>query len=44
MWNRNGRELFYRSADKMMVVDIALHPSLEVGRPGCSLKELTSRV
>ena len=33
VWNRNGRELFYRSADKMMVVDITLHPSLEVGRP-----------
>ena len=33
MWNRNGRELFYRSGDKMMAVDIATQPSFSVGKP-----------
>jgi Tol biopolymer transport system component len=33
MWNRNGRELFYRSGDKMMAVDIATQPSFTVGKP-----------
>jgi eukaryotic-like serine/threonine-protein kinase len=33
VWNRNGRELFYRSGSKMMAVDITAHPSLEVGQP-----------
>jgi Tol biopolymer transport system component len=32
-WNPNGRELFYRSGDKMMAVDIAMHPGLTVGKP-----------
>jgi Tol biopolymer transport system component/predicted Ser/Thr protein kinase len=32
-WNPNGRELFYRSGDKMMAVDIATQPSFTVGRP-----------
>jgi eukaryotic-like serine/threonine-protein kinase len=32
-WNRNGRELFYRSGDKMMAVDIATQPSFTVGKP-----------
>ena len=27
MWNPNGRELFYRSGDKMMAVDIATQPA-----------------
>ena len=32
-WNRNGRELFYRSGDKMMAVDIATQPSFAAGKP-----------
>jgi serine/threonine protein kinase/Tol biopolymer transport system component len=33
VWNPNGRELFYRSGDKMMAVDIATHPSFTAGKP-----------
>jgi eukaryotic-like serine/threonine-protein kinase len=33
VWNLNGRELFYRSGDKMMAVDIATQPSFAVGKP-----------
>jgi eukaryotic-like serine/threonine-protein kinase len=33
IWNRNGRELFYRSGDKMMAVDIATQPSFIAGKP-----------
>jgi hypothetical protein len=33
MWNRNGRELFYRSGGKMMAVDIATQPGFTVGKP-----------
>jgi len=33
VWNPNGRELFYRSGDKMMAVDIATQPSFASGRP-----------
>jgi len=33
MWNRNGRELFYRIGDKMMVVEITTHPTLSTGTP-----------
>ncbi len=33
MWNPNGRELFYRSGDKMMAVDIATQPSFAAGKP-----------
>ena len=29
----NGRELFYRSGDKMMAVDIATQPSFAAGKP-----------
>jgi serine/threonine-protein kinase len=32
-WNHNGRELFYRSGDKMMAVDIATQPSFAAGKP-----------
>ena len=32
-WNPNGRELFYRSGDKMMAVDIATQPGFSAGRP-----------
>jgi Tol biopolymer transport system component len=33
VWNRNGRELFYRSENKMMAVDIATQPSFVAGKP-----------
>jgi dipeptidyl aminopeptidase/acylaminoacyl peptidase len=33
MWSRNGRELFYESGDKLMVVDIATQPALTTGPP-----------
>jgi eukaryotic-like serine/threonine-protein kinase len=33
VWNSNGRELFYRSGDKMMAVDIATQPSFTASKP-----------
>jgi hypothetical protein len=33
VWNRNGRELFYRSGNKMMAVDITTQPSFAAGKP-----------
>jgi serine/threonine protein kinase/Tol biopolymer transport system component len=33
MWNPNGLELFYRTGDKMMAVEIATKPSFSVGKP-----------
>jgi serine/threonine-protein kinase len=33
VWNPNGRELFYRSGDKMMSVEIATRPSFVAGKP-----------
>jgi serine/threonine protein kinase/Tol biopolymer transport system component len=33
LWNRNGRELFYRSGRKIMAVDIAIKPSFSAGTP-----------
>jgi len=33
VWNPNGRELLYRSGEKMMAVDIATRPSLTVAKP-----------
>ncbi|PYV74084.1 MAG: hypothetical protein DMG97_09650 [Acidobacteria bacterium] len=33
VWNRNGRELFYRNGDKMMAVDIAAQASFTAGKP-----------
>jgi WD40-like Beta Propeller Repeat len=32
-WNPNGRELFYRSGDKMMAVEIATQPVFAAGKP-----------
>ncbi len=32
-WNRNGRELFYRNGNKMMVVEAAAHGGLVAGKP-----------
>ena len=33
VWNPIGRELFYRSGDKMMAVEITAQPSFSVGKP-----------
>ncbi len=33
VWNPNGRELFYRSGDKMIAVDIATQPGFAAGKP-----------
>ena len=33
VWARNGRELFYRSGDKMMAVDIAAQATFSAGKP-----------
>jgi serine/threonine protein kinase/Tol biopolymer transport system component len=33
VWNPNGRELFYRSGDKMMAAEIATQPSFSAGKP-----------
>ncbi len=33
VWNRNGRELFYRSGNRMMAVEVALEPGFSVGKP-----------
>ena len=33
VWDRSGRELFYRNADKMMAVDITTQPSFSAGKP-----------
>jgi Tol biopolymer transport system component len=33
VWNPNGRELFYRSDDKMMAVEITTQPRFSVGKP-----------
>jgi hypothetical protein len=33
VWSRDGRELFYRSADGMMAVPIDLSPTFRAGQP-----------
>jgi len=33
IWNPNGRELFYRTGDKMMAVDITTEPNFKAGKP-----------
>jgi Tol biopolymer transport system component len=33
VWNPNGRELFYRSGDKMMAADVMTQPSFSTGKP-----------
>jgi len=32
-WNHNGRELFFRSGDEMMAVEIATQPGFAAGKP-----------
>ena len=38
VWNPNGRELFYRSGDKMMAVDIATQPGFRCGQAPDALR------
>jgi serine/threonine-protein kinase len=33
IWSRDGKELFYRSGDKMMVVAVATQPAFRAGKP-----------
>jgi dipeptidyl aminopeptidase/acylaminoacyl peptidase len=33
IWSRDGRELFYRSGDKMMVVPVSTSPTFKASRP-----------
>ena len=33
VWNRNGRELFYRNGDKMMAVDVTMQPTFSASKP-----------
>jgi eukaryotic-like serine/threonine-protein kinase len=33
VWSRNGRELFYRSGDAVMAVDVATTPTFTAGKP-----------
>jgi len=33
IWSPNGKELFYRNGDKMMVVDVRTDPTFEASRP-----------
>jgi len=33
VWNPNGRELFYRSGDKIMAVGVMTQPTFSVGKP-----------
>jgi eukaryotic-like serine/threonine-protein kinase len=33
VWSRNGREVFYRTGDAMMVVDVATRPTFSAGKP-----------
>jgi serine/threonine-protein kinase len=33
VWNRNGRELFYRNENKMMAVEITTQPNFALGNP-----------
>ena len=32
-WNRNGRELFFRSGSKMMGVEVTTQPTFSAGKP-----------
>jgi eukaryotic-like serine/threonine-protein kinase len=43
-WNPNGRELFYRSGDKMMAVDISTEPNFKAGKPKVLLRDATSQL
>jgi serine/threonine-protein kinase len=33
VWSRNGREIFYRANDTMMVVDVTQSPTMSFGKP-----------
>jgi len=33
LWSRDGKEIFYRSGDRMMAIPVTTTPSLATGRP-----------
>ena len=33
VWNRTGRELFFRSGDRMMATEVSTEPTFSSGRP-----------
>ena len=33
LWNRNGKEIFYRNGNKMMVVDVSANPDPRLSQP-----------
>ena len=39
VWSRNGRELFYRNGDKMMVVDVTVQPTFSAAKPRMLFRE-----
>jgi serine/threonine-protein kinase len=39
VWNPNGRELFYRQANKMMAVDVTTQPGFSAGKPKLLFEE-----
>ena len=41
VWSRNGREVFYRSGNKMMAVATTTQPGFSPGNPKCSSREST---
>lgn len=41
-WNRNGRELFFRSGAKMMAVDTELTPAFRAGTPKMLFEKVSS--
>ncbi len=41
-WNRNGRELFFRSGAKMMAVDTELAPAFRAGTPKMLFEKVSS--
>jgi serine/threonine-protein kinase len=42
MWNPNGKELFYRSGEKMMVVDVEPEGELALGEPRLLFEKLVT--
>jgi Tol biopolymer transport system component len=33
LWRRDGKEIFYRNASKMMAVPVSIQPAFQAGRP-----------
>jgi serine/threonine-protein kinase len=39
VWNRNGREIFYRSGNRMMAVDVSTGPDVVLSKPRLLFEE-----